>query len=309
MRSFLIDTDTASDDAVALVMALRHRDIKVEAITVVAGNVPLDMAVQNALYTRELCGADDVPVYAGCALPMLQAVERAHIVHGSDGMGDIDLPLSGRVPNDGHAVDVIIEMAHRFEGALTLVTLGPLTNVALALLRDPSIATMFERCVVMGGQGAGPGNSTPLAEFNIYCDPEALAIVLASGLECTFVGWDISTGYATIEPETNARLRAVGTPLAHFCVDIQRQVDIFAREWSKLAGYDLPDPVAMAVALEPSIAVLAHRHVGVIWGDVYAKGQLVIDWLQNQEKEPNAYVCQSVDRERFLQMLEESFAV
>jgi purine nucleosidase len=176
-------------------------------------------------------------------------------------------------------------------------------------LRDPSIATMFERCVVMGGQGAGPGNSTPLAEFNIYCDPEALAIVLASGLECTFVGWDISTGYATIEPETNARLRAVGTPLAHFCVDIQRQVDIFAREWSKLAGYDLPDPVAMAVALEPSIAVLAHRHVGVIWGDVYAKGQLVIDWLQNQEKEPNAYVCQSVDRERFLQMLEESFAV
>jgi purine nucleosidase len=308
MRPFLIDTDTASDDAVALVMALRHPDIKVEAITVVAGNVPLDMAVQNALYTREISGADEVPVYAGCADPMLQPVERAHIVHGSDGMGDIGLPLTGRVANDGHAVDVIIELAHRFAGELTLVTLGPLTNVAVALLRDPTIATKIPRCVIMGGQGAGPGNSTPLAEFNIYCDPEAMAIVLNSGMECTFVGWDISTGYATIEPETNQRLRSVGTPIAHFCVDIQRQVDIFAREWSKLAGYDLPDPVAMAVALEPEIAVLAKRHVGVVWGEhVVGKGQLVIDWLENQGREPNSWVCRSVDRERFLQMLEFAF--
>jgi purine nucleosidase len=309
VRRFLIDTDTASDDAVALVMALRHAEVQVEAITVVSGNVPLTMAVQNALYTtRVVCGSE-APVHAGCAKPLLQPYEDAHIVHGSDGMGDIGLPLTGREPTRGHAVDVIIDMAHRFPGDLTLVTLGPLTNVAVALTRAPELAGLIPRCVIMGGQGSGPGNSTPLAEYNIYCDPEALAIVLASGLDCTFVGWDISCRYATIEPETAQRLRSVGTPVAEFAIDIQRQVDIFAREWSKLAGFDFPDPVAMAVALDPSLATLARKHVGVVWGEgVVGRGQLVIDWLENTGREPNAWVCTEVDREAFLHLLERSFS-
>jgi purine nucleosidase len=309
MQRFLIDTDTASDDAVALVMALRHPDVQVEAITVVAGNVPLSMALQNALYTARVVCESDVPVHAGCAQPLLQPYEDAHIVHGSDGMGDIGLPLTGRTPTDGHAVDVIIETVRRAPGEITLVTLGPLTNVAVALARDPEIASMVQRCVVMGGQGSGPGNSTPLAEYNIYCDPEAMAMVLASGMECTFVGWDISCRYATIEPETAQRLRSVGTPVAHFAIDIQRQVDIFAREWSKLAGFDFPDPVAMAVALDPSLATLERKHVGVVWGEgVVGRGQLVIDWLENTGREPNSLVCTAVDREAFLHLLERSFA-
>ncbi len=119
MRRFLIDTDTASDDAVALVMALRHPDVRVEAITVVAGNVPLDQGVQNALYTVELCGGG-VPVYRGAGMPLSRPLETAQFVHGHDGMGDIGLPLSGRTPTDGDAVDVLVETINRYAGEITL---------------------------------------------------------------------------------------------------------------------------------------------------------------------------------------------
>src|SRR5689334_20732856 len=150
MRPFLVDTDTASDDAVALVMALRHPDVRVEAITVVAGNVQVDQGVQNALYTAELCGAR-TPAHAGCRAPLVGPLQTAQHVHGRDGMGDIGLPLDGRAPADGHAVDVIVETAARLAGELTLVALGPLTNLAAALTREPAVASQLASLVVMGG--------------------------------------------------------------------------------------------------------------------------------------------------------------
>ena len=140
-RKFLIDTDTASDDAVALVMALREPTVTVEAVTVVAGNVPVDQAVQNALYTVELCGSE-VPVYAGRHAPLMRDLQTAEDVHGKDGMGNIGLPLSGRNPAGTGAVDVIIETIIGSPGEITLVTLGPLTNVAIALLREPGITLL-----------------------------------------------------------------------------------------------------------------------------------------------------------------------
>lgn len=149
-RTFIIDTDTASDDAVALVMALRHPGVEVAAITVVAGNVPLPEAVQNALYTVELCGA--VPVHAGCDAPLARPLRTAQFVHGQDGMGDIGLPLTGRVTAPGHAVDVLVEEINRRPaGSVTLVTLGPLTNIARAFRRDPGLATRLREVVMMGG--------------------------------------------------------------------------------------------------------------------------------------------------------------
>ena len=158
MRHMLIDTDTASDDAVALVMALKSPEVQVEAITLVAGNVPVDQAVQNALYTVELCGSS-VPVYKGMAAPMLRPLETAQNVHGHDGMGDIGLSLSGRTPAEGHAVDIIEQTIRRHANDITLVTLGPLTNVALALLRYPSLAGMVKECVIMGGIVVVPATS------------------------------------------------------------------------------------------------------------------------------------------------------
>src|ERR1700730_13454367 len=140
MRRFLIDTDTASDDAVALVMALRSPDVKVETITVVAGNVPIEQGIQNALYTVELC-QKQVPVYRGAAAPILRPLETAQDIHGTDGMGDIGLPLFGRKPAPGHAVDVIRNIVNRYPGEVTLVALAPLTNIALALLLEPDLAS------------------------------------------------------------------------------------------------------------------------------------------------------------------------
>ena len=308
MRHFLIDTDTGSDDAVALVMALTNPEIRVEAITVVAGNVPLEQGVQNALYTVELTGAN-VPVYQGMSAPLLRPHESAQHVHGSDGMGDIGLDVYGRASAPEHATDVLQETINRHAGEITLVTLGPLTNVALALLRDPSLAGKVSNCVVMGGTGRGHGNVTPVAEYNIWVDPEAAQIVFESGMPITMVGWDVSYTYATLNEADAARLRAVGTPLASFCVDIQAALIKFATETSGLDGFDLPDPIAMAVAIDPSIVTESRRlFVAIETGGVWCRGQTVVDLLGVTGRTPNVDVVVAASRARFLEMLHEAVA-
>jgi len=307
-RPFIIDTDTASDDAVALVMALRRRDVEVKAITVVAGNVPLPQAVQNALYTVDLCGAD-VPVYAGAAVPLLGTLETAQVVHGLDGMGDIGLPLTGRTPAPGHAVDILIEMINRHVGEITLVSLGPLTNIALALARDPSIVSKVGRYVMMGGTSDAYGNVTAVAEYNIWADPDAAKIVFASGLPIEMVGWDISRKYATFNPAEAANLRAIGTELARFSVDIQGAVDAFSLKVTRLAGFDLPDPIAMAVALDPTVATeRIHVYAAVETGGELCRGQTVIDHLGLLNQPPNIHAVTTASRERFVALLREALS-
>ncbi len=185
-----------------------------------------------------------------------------------------------------------------------MVTLGPLTNVALALLRDPSIAGKVGGCVVMGGTGRGPGNVTPLAEYNVWADPEAAKVVFESGMPLTMVGWDISREYAVFGPEDSARLREMGTPLAEFCVDIQRVLDAWARENTRLAGFDLPDPIAMAVALDRSVATGTRRlFVAVETGGTWSRGQTVVDHLGVTGREPNVEVVTEASRGRFMEIL------
>jgi purine nucleosidase len=298
MRRLLIDTDTASDDAVALVLALRHPGVQVEAITVVAGNVPLEQAVQNALFTVELCGSR-VPVHRGAAAPLTRPLETAQFVHGEDGMADIGLPLAGRIPHPGEAVDVISGALNHHPGEITMVTLGPLTNVATALMREPSLASKVAACVIMGGTGQGPGNVTDNAEYNIWADPEAARAVFASGMPITLVGWDISCKYATFGPDAARELRDIGTGLARFCIDIQATVDKYATEVSGLEGFDLPDPIAMAIALDPRIATRTQKvHVLVGTGD-NDRGATQVD----PSHPPNVDIVDEADRELFLQML------
>jgi purine nucleosidase len=303
MRRFLIDTDTGSDDAVALVLALRHPDVRVEAITVVSGNVGLEQATQNALYTVEMCGAS-VPVYRGLAKPIMRPLENAEEVHGGDGMGDLGLPLSGRVPAEGHAVDRIIALAREYPGELTLVTLGPLSNIAAALLRAPELAQLIPLCVMMGGTGDGHGNVSPVAEYNIWADPEAARIVFESGMAIQMVGWDISRKYAVFNPADVAAIKALNTPLAHFAADIQVKVAAFALAVTRLEGFDLPDPITMAVALDPSlIRVSKQRFVTVETGDGLCRGQTVVDELDHYRRPRNTEVVLDVSREGFLKML------
>ncbi len=302
MRHFVIDTDTASDDAVALVMALQHPEVRVEAITVVGGNVPLSHGVQNALYTVERCGRS-TPVYAGIDKPMLRPLQTAQFCHGEDGMGDIGLPLTGRRPADGHGVDVLIETIHRFAGQITLVTLGPLTNVAVAMLRDPSIAQAIDRCVIMGGIGFGYGNIVPAAEYNIWVDPAAAKIVFESGMPIQMVGWDVSHKYATFTSEQADDLYAM-SDLAAFCVDIQKALRAFGISYLKQDGFDLPDPIAMAVALEPDVAtVIKQLRVDIEMQSELTRGATVVDHLRVSGREPNADVVLEASRERFLETL------
>lgn len=305
-RVFVIDTDTASDDAVALVMALRHSAIEVAAITVVAGNVPLEQGVQNALYTAELCGSS-VPIHAGAAAPLVRPLRTAQFVHGQDGMGDIGLPLAGRVPASRDAVGALIDAVDaRPDGTVTLVTLGPLTNVALAFRRDPSLPARLREIVIMGGTGDAVGNITAAAEFNMWVDPDAAAEVFASGARITMVGWDISRKYAVFDRADAARLRAVG-PLGAFAVDIQAVLGAFVEQETHLAGFDLPDPIAMAVAIDPSIATVSrYLNVRVETGGELTAGQTVIDHIGVEHLAPNVHVVLEASAEHFRALLLET---
>jgi purine nucleosidase len=302
---YLIDTDTASDDAVALIIALRENAIDVRAITVVCGNVPLPMGVQNALYVVELCGSV-VPVYAGAAQPLRRPLETAQFVHGQDGMGDIGLPLSGRRPAAENAVDAILRVSREAAGALHLVTLGPLTNIALALEEDRSLAERVASCVIMGGASDSVGNVTPVSEYNFWVDPDAAAIVFDSGMSLTMVGWDVSRKYAVISPDEAADLRAIGTPAAHVAVDIQRHVDQHARR-TGLAGFDLPDPIAMAVALYPEVATAIARHrVEIETGDGLCRGQSIVDHYSVLGRAANADVVVEASHDAFVRRLRQA---
>lgn len=303
-RPFFIDTDTASDDAVALVMALTHADVDVVGIGVVAGNVPLDMAVQNALYTREIVDRADVPVHVGEATPLVLPLGTAQNVHGIDGMGDIGLPLSGREPDGTDAVGALIDASTEYAGDLTLVTLGPLTNIARALQRDPALPDRIGRTVVMGAVADHIGNVTPAAEFNIWADPHALHAVLESGLDMEFVGWDISRRFAVVDQALATELRSIGTPAAEFCIDIQAVVAEFCASDTKLDGFDLPDPIAMAYAIDPSIATATERlNLRVEIESELTRGMVVMDRLGFTGLEPNALVVTEADTAGFLTML------
>lgn len=302
MGRYLIDTDTASDDAVAIVMALRDPDVDVAAITVVAGNVPLDQAVQNALYTVELCQAD-VPVVAGARAPMLRDLVTAQNVHGQDGMGDIGLPLSGRTPAPGWGPKVIVDTVLAEDG-LTIVTLGPLTNLAIALLWAPEIAARVERVVVMGGTGLnGPGNVSPSAEFNFWVDPEAVRVVLRSGLPLELVGWDISIASAVVTEDRSAELRSLRSPFADFALDIQAVLDGYAAVETELLGPDLPDPIAMAHAIDPGPAELAFVDVDIAIGPDPMRGTMIVDRFGFHDGQPNAQVVTAYPEPSFFGLL------
>ncbi|MGI9605784.1 MAG: nucleoside hydrolase [Acidimicrobiales bacterium] len=303
MRKFLIDTDTASDDAVAMCMALRQPDIDVLAFTVVAGNVPLDQAVQNALYTVALCGLE-TPVHAGAARPILRDLGTAQDVHGDDGLGDIGLDLSGRTPASTEGVRVIVDTIRANPGEITLVTLGPLTNVATALLWAPDIAEKVERVVVMGGTGEhGPGNISPSAEFNFWVDPEAVRVVLRSGMPLELVGWDVSIASAVVTDERRGQIRGLETDVANFSLDIQATLTDYAWNETRLAGPDFPDPIAMAHAIDPSPAELEHLGVDVAIGAEPMRGTMIVDHYGFADLPRNAHIVTHYPEDAFFDLL------
>ena len=302
-RRIFVDTDTASDDAVALLMAFEHCTASLVGIGIVAGNVPLEQAVQNALFVRELCHSQ-TPVYAGAARPLVRPLETAQNVHGQDGMGDIGLSIGGRIPNEGHAVHALIDAAEQYAGALELVTLGPLTNIALALSLSPGIAEQIKRCVIMGGTSDSHGNITPVSEFNIWADPESAEIVFSSDLNKVMVGWDISRKYAVFSDAEAAQLRAIGTEKAQMAVDSQTVVRQFCAKETGIDGFDLPDPIAMAVAL--SDETVGHSTVASVTVDLEngpTRGMTIIDDRNYVDRKKTTTIVLKADRQHFVQLL------
>ncbi len=277
-RTFLIDTDTASDDAVALIMALRAPNIRVAAITTVAGNVPVAQATRNALYVAELCDSD-VPVFVGAAQPLWREYMHAEWFHGRDGLGDHGYPAPRRSAAPTPAVDAILACVGENPG-LTLVTLGPLTNIALALAKDPAIAAKVARCVIMGGNPCCEGNVTPAAEYNIWVDPEAARIVLRSGMPIDLVGWHLCRAEAALNPADIDRVLALNTPIARFAVECNSMAMAAYRAQTGEIGISLPDPIAMAIALDPSLCITGGEHfVDVEVAGELTRGATVVDRL------------------------------
>jgi purine nucleosidase len=291
MRRLLVDTDTAADDPVE------------------AGNVPVDQGVQNALYTLELL-EERVPVFCGAEGPLLAPLETSQFIHGEDGMGDVGLPLQEREPHPGHAVDALLETAGRYPGEFELVTLGPLTNVAMALHRDPSFAGKVKGCVMMCGASDHLGNITPVAEYNVWVDPEAAKVVFSSGMPLKMVGLDVSRKHASFTSDEATELRGMGTPLAEFCVDIQRVPNARGDDDATTGGFELADPIAMAVALDPAVATkVERRFVAVETGGEWCRCQTVVDHPETTIAggyEPNVEVVEEASRGRFVHMLYEA---
>jgi purine nucleosidase len=314
-RAFLIDTDTASDDAVALIMALRAPDVRVVAITTVAGNVPVQQATQNALYTVELCGAG-VPVYMGADQPLLRTHQNATWFHGRDGLGDHNYPATRQSPASAHAVDTIIETIEANPG-IVVVTLGPLTNVALALARKPEIGAKVARCVIMGGAPCCEGNVTPAAEYNIWVDPEAARMVMNSGLPVELVGWHLCRGEAVLHEDDIAHVLGFNTALAKFAIECNSHARKALKVQTGEDGICLPDPVAMSIAIDPTI--------GTNWSDHYievetqselTRGMTVVDrlnvaadernqavWARALKNKRKAKVCWTLDNRRWKEAL------
>jgi len=310
-RTFLIDTDTASDDAVAIIMALRAPDVRVAAITTVAGNVDVRQSTRNALYTVELCGAD-VPVYMGADKPLLHQYENATWFHGRDGLGDHNYPAPRRSCEKLHAADAIIETVEANPG-IVIVTLAPLTNVALALAKQPEIASKVGRCVVMGGAPCCEGNVTPAAEYNIWVDPEAARVVFRRGLRIEMVGWQTSRFDSVVNEKDIEKILGFNTELARFAIECNSHARKAYKVQTGEDGISLPDPVAMSVAIDASIGTELSTHlVDVETHSDLTRGMTVVDKLNVAEDERSrevwagaqkAKVCWTVESKRWKEAL------
>jgi purine nucleosidase len=312
---FLVDTDTASDDAVALIMALRSPQVEVLAITTVAGNVDVHQASRNALYTAELCDSR-VPVFMGAEKPLRRAHVGAEWFHGRDGLGDHGYAPPERTIEKQNAVDAIIETIESHSG-LVMVTLGPLTNIGLALQKKPSIAAKVSRCVVMGGAPCCEGNVTPAAEYNIWCDPEAARIVMRSGLPIELVGWHLCRGDTLLNASDIQEVLDLATPVAEFAIECNSFAQQAILKQTGEHGISLPDPVAMAVAIDPSIVTSQSAHsVEVETQSELTRGMTVVDRLNVAQDERNrevwaqslagghkAKIIWTIDNVRWKQML------
>ena len=304
----IIDTDPGQDDAVAILLALASPELEVLGITCVAGNVPLSLTTRNARITCELAGRTDVPVFAGCDRPMSRPLVTAEYVHGKTGLDGAELPEPTMALDPRHGVDFIIETL-RTEPAntVTLVPVGPLTNIATAFTRAPDIVERVKRIVLMGGGCFEGGNITPAAEFNIYVDPEAADIVFRCGRPITVVPLDTSHKALT-SAERVAAIRNLGTPVGEAVAGWLEFFERFDVEKYGSAGGPLHDPCTIAWLIKPELFTGREINVEIELEGKYTLGMTVADWWGVTGRKPNALFLGHVDAAGFYALLTERLA-
>lgn len=308
-RKIIIDTDPGQDDAAALMLAFASPDeLNLLGITTVAGNVPLSYTSRNARIVCELCCQQDRAVYEGADRPMVRPLVTAEHVHGKTGLDGAVLPEPTMKVQPEHAVDFIIDTIRREpEGSVTLCTLGPLTNIGLALQKAPDIAPRVKELVMMGGGFFEGGNITPAAEFNIYVDPHAAAAVVGSGIPVTMMPLDVTHQLMTTKARV-ARIAEIGTKPAHTMVEWLQFFERFDEEKYGSDGGPLHDPTVIAYLLKPELFSGRHCNVEIELQSELTVGMTVVDWWRVSGRKPNVQVMRNVDADGFFDLLIERFA-
>ena len=304
---YLIDCDTGIDDALALLYACGSPEVELVGVTCVAGNVAARQVAENTLAVLELAGRPDIEVALGREVPLARALETAPETHGPKGLGYAELAPPTRTLSERPAVDVILDAASRHAGELTVVTLGPLTNLAMAVLREPDLPRRM-RWVLMGGSYRSAGNTAPTTEWNMHVDPEAAAIALRAfgppGRRPVALGLDV-TERAKLTPDHLARLTASASdsPVVRFVDDALRFYMEFHSRYDGFYGAFVHDPLALAAAMDPSLIRTEAVAVEVELGGKLTTGETVTDWRRVWGREPNVDVAVEADIPRFFDRL------
>jgi purine nucleosidase len=303
-RKIIIDTDPGQDDAFAILLALGSpEELEVLGVTTVAGNVPLARTTANAQRVLKLAGRADIRVFPGCARPMVRELFTAEHVHGDSGLNGCDLPPATAPLGGRHGIDFLIDVIMAAEpGAITVCTLGPMTNLAMAIVKEPAIASRIAEVVLMGGGYFEGGNTTPAAEFNIFVDPHPAHVVFTSGVPLTMAPIDC-TYKALMTPDWLGRLRAIGTKTATQAAGMADYYQRFGNQKFGTDSYPLHDPCVIGYLLRPELFRGRHCHVAIDLVSPLTIGATVVDWWNVTKQTPNCRVLRELDNRDFYDLM------
>ena len=300
-KRIILDTDPGIDDSCAILMALASPEISVEGLSIVHGNCSLEQGSKNALSVLELANASQIPVAKGCELPLVQPSLLAPETHGDTGLGYAKLPEPRTKPIVQHAIDFLIDKILSEPGEITLVAIGPLTNVAMAIRREPRIVSAVKELVIMGGAIHQEGNTTALAEFNTYVDPHAAHIVYHAGMPTTLVPLDV-TYHCILTSEDVNRMREIDSPITKFVEDATRFYMEFHDEYQSIHGCVINDPLALALTFAPELCTYRQLHVDVDISGGISMGKTIGDFYNYQKKPANMKVALGVKPRKFMDL-------